>query len=95
MAAGGYPISYDKGDVISGLESEDAEGCKVFHAGTALDGEQVVTNGGRVLCVTALGKSVSEAQKRAYGRVGTIHWNHVFYRTDIGYRAVERERAGS
>jgi phosphoribosylamine--glycine ligase len=92
MAAGGYPGSYEKGKVISGLH-EDMPDSKVFHAGTALKDEQVVTSGGRVLCVCALGDGVSEAQVRAYERVGTINWDDVYYRRDIGYRAVKREHA--
>jgi phosphoribosylamine--glycine ligase len=92
MAAGGYPESYRKGDVISGLPEGEEEGLKVFHAGTSIKDGKVVTNGGRVLCATALGRTVSEAQKRAYSLAGRISWNGVYYRTDIGYRAVERER---
>ncbi len=92
MAAGGYPEAYRRGDVISGLPEGDQEGLKVFHAGTAIRDGKVVTNGGRVLCATALGHTVGEAQKRAYSLAGQISWNGVYYRTDIGYRAVERER---
>jgi phosphoribosylamine---glycine ligase len=92
MAAGGYPESYHKGDVISGLHGSEEEGLKVFHAGTVIKDGKVVTNGGRVLCATALGYTVSEAQKKAYSLAGRISWNGVYYRTDIGYRAVERER---
>lgn len=66
---------------------------KVFHAGTALKDNAVVTSGGRVLCVTALGASVSAAQKRAYEVVNQIQWSQVQYRHDIGYRAIARERA--
>ena len=93
MAAGGYPDSYEKGDVISGLPDARANSRKVFHAGTKLDGEDVVTNGGRVLCVVALGDTTAEAQAAAYDLVGQIKWDDVYYRTDIGYRAVERERS--
>jgi len=92
MAAGGYPEAYHKGDVISGLPEGEEEGLKVFHAGTAVREGRVVTNGGRVLCATALGKTVSEAQKKAYALAGRISWNGIYYRTDIGYRAVQRER---
>jgi phosphoribosylamine--glycine ligase len=93
MAAGGYPERYEKGDVIEGLETGDNEHTKVFHAGTALEDGKVVTSGGRVLCVTALGDSVSEAQARAYDRVKQIRWKGVYYRTDIGYRAIAREQS--
>ncbi len=91
LAAGGYPGSYRKGDIIQGLEQVEEEGVKVFHAGTALKDGQVVTAGGRVLCVCALGGSVREAQQRAYRRVEAIRWPDMFYRRDIGYRAVARE----
>jgi phosphoribosylamine--glycine ligase len=92
MAAEGYPEGYRKGEIVSGLPDHEQEGIKVFHAGTAIKDGQVVTNGGRVLCATALGDSVSEAQDRAYELVKQIRWNGVYYRTDIGYRAVARER---
>lgn len=93
LAAGGYPDNYAKGDVISGLDQVNAPDLKVFHAGTALNANnQVVTNGGRVLCVTALGENVSAAQKRAYEGVAKISWNGCFSRKDIGYRAVAREQ---
>jgi len=94
MAAGGYPGSYHKGDAIEGLPVEDETDRKVFHAGTALKDGQVVTSGGRVLCVTALGATVSEAQQRAYEVVRQIRWSGAQYRTDIGYRAIARERSG-
>ncbi len=90
MAAGGYPNAYRKGDVIEGLENV-APDVKVFHAGTKLDGKHVLTNGGRVLCVTALGESVAEAQRKAYENVKKISWPDVYYRTDIGHRAIKRE----
>lgn len=92
LAAGGYPGSYAKGDVIS-LPESTAEGTKVFHAGTALKDGQIVTSGGRVLCATAMGHSVTEAQQRAYELVKQINWNGVFYRDDIAYRAIQREQA--
>ena len=92
LAAGGYPGSYDKGDVISGLEGADSVDAKVFHAGTTEKNGQVVTAGGRVLCATALGNSVSDAQQRAYELTRSIDWNGVYYRNDIGYRAVAREQ---
>jgi phosphoribosylamine--glycine ligase len=93
LAAKGYPGDYPKGDAISGLQVSYAEGEKVFHAGTKQDGENVVTAGGRVLCATALGHTVTEAQKRAYSLVKDIHWDGVEYRTDIAYRAIARENA--
>ena len=86
MASGGYPGSYRKGDVISGLEA--VEGAKVFHAGTAETGDDIVTSGGRVLCVTALGDDVAAAQQAAYAGVEQISWDDVMFRRDIGYRAI-------
>jgi phosphoribosylamine--glycine ligase len=94
MAAGGYPGSYAKGDVITGLPAQDAPDAKVFHAGTALRDGSIVTSGGRVLCVTALGMSVAAAQRRAYEVVRGISWKNAQYRTDIGYRAIAREVQG-
>ncbi|WP_091811097.1 phosphoribosylamine--glycine ligase [Marinobacter mobilis] len=91
LAAGGYPGDYAKGDAISGLPTTEVEGEKVFHAGTRLDGDEVVTNGGRVLCATALGATVTEAQQRAYALASEISWNGAFYRKDIAYRAIARE----
>jgi len=93
MAAGGYPDSYQKGLVISGTQN-DIENTKIFHAGTKLSDNQLMTNGGRVLCVVGLADSVSSAQKLAYNRVKQISWNNVYYRDDIGYRAIERESSG-
>ena len=92
LAAKGYPGDYPKGDAISGLRVDYAEGEKVFHAGTKQDGENVVTAGGRVLCATALGHTVTEAQKRAYALVNEINWDGVEFRTDIAYRAIAREQ---
>jgi phosphoribosylamine--glycine ligase len=92
MAAGGYPEAYNKGDIITGLPQMEAEGIKIFHAGTAEHEGNVVTNGGRVLCATALGNTVSEAQQKAYLLVKQVNWDSVYYRTDIGYRAIEREQ---
>ncbi|MCY7295686.1 phosphoribosylamine--glycine ligase [Alteromonas sp. a30] len=91
LAAGGYPDSYAKGEVISGLPTQASDTTKVFHAGTKQDGENVVTSGGRVLCVTALGDNVTQAQAAAYQVVKQITWNDVYYRDDIGYRAIARE----
>lgn len=92
LAAGGYPDSYKKGDVISGLPQTDVAGEKVFHAGTDSRDGQTVTNGGRVLCATALGDSVQAAQQRAYKLAQQISWTGMFYRKDIGYRAIAREQ---
>ncbi|EGQ9440536.1 phosphoribosylamine--glycine ligase [Vibrio cholerae] len=93
LAAGGYPGDYAKGEVISGLPTQESAGKKVFHAGTETQGDQVVTNGGRVLCATALGNTVLEAQQRAYQLADQISWNGMFCRRDIGYRAIAREQA--
>ena len=93
IAAGGYPADYAKGDVIEGLEDAAQLDGKVFHAGTALKDGQVVTAGGRVLCATAIGRTVEEAQQQAYRLAEKIRWNGSFYRTDIGYRAIAREHA--
>jgi phosphoribosylamine--glycine ligase len=92
LAAGGYPENYAKGHVIAGLENCDTDDCKTFQAGTALnDDGVVVTAGGRVLCVTALGDSVTEAQALAHQAIEKISWDGMFSRTDIGYRAIARE----
>lgn len=92
LAAGGYPDTYDKGDIISGLPTTEVAGEKVFHAGTTQKDGNAVTNGGRVLCATALGNTVYEAQQRAYKLAEKINWNGMFYRKDIAYRATEREK---
>lgn len=98
LAAGGYPNSYNKGDIISGLPSLDSNGAsadvseKVFHAGTTEINGNICTNGGRVLCVTALGENVSDAQVQAYKLAAKISWNGMFYRDDIAWRAIEREQ---
>ena len=91
MAAGGYPGPYDKGMEITGLESIDDRNTKVFHAGTTEQGNRTVSSGGRVLCVTALGNSITEAQAAAYRGVDQIDWQGAFHRHDIGWRALERE----
>jgi phosphoribosylamine--glycine ligase len=91
LAAGGYPASYGKGDVINGLDGADSDDAKIFHAGTSESDGKVVTAGGRVLCATALGNSVGEAQARAYELADKISWNGMFMRRDIGYRAIARE----
>jgi len=90
LAAANYPDTPKKGAVISGLakHTERSEDCMVFHAGTALDGDKVVVNGGRVLCVTALGDSVKMAQRRAYQAAEGIHFDGMQFRRDIGYRAM-------
>ena len=90
MAAGGYPSKYARGDVIEGLDGAESEDCKVFHAGTALDGDRVTTSGGRVLCVVGLGESVADAQRTAYEGVAGIQWPDEYHRDDIAYRAINR-----
>ncbi|HSH41502.1 MAG TPA: phosphoribosylamine--glycine ligase [Arenicellales bacterium] len=90
MAAGGYPGDYEKGYPIDGLEAAESAGVKVFHAGTRREDGRIVTDGGRVLCVTALGADVAEARERAYHAVESIHWDGAFYRRDIGFRAIGR-----
>ena len=92
LAAGGYPEDYAKGEVISGLSENDNSNAKVFHAGTAAQGDDIVTSGGRVLCAVGLGDSVTEAQKVAYELTRSITWDGMFYRDDIGYRAIKREQ---
>ncbi len=91
MASGGYPGSYRKGHAISGLDSNDDDSQKVFHAGTSERDGQIVTEGGRVLCATALGETVTSAQAKAYELAQRIDWQDVYYRRDIGYRAIARE----
>jgi phosphoribosylamine--glycine ligase len=91
MAAGGYPGSYPKGQPIGGLDDVADPGNKVFHAGTKMAGDQVVTAGGRVLCVCATGESVGEAARAAYARCDQISWDGAFIRRDIGHRAIARE----
>lgn len=92
MAAGGYPGDIRKGDVISGLDKAATLEGKIFHAGTALQDGKVITSGGRVLCATALGTTVLDAQRQAYALVNTVSWEGEYHRRDIGYRAVEREQ---
>lgn len=93
LAAGGYPEAYASGAAISGLDAApDSAEAKVFHAGTKLDGDEVVTSGGRVLCAVALGDSVAQAQASAYELARSIEWENVYFRQDIGYRAIAREK---
>lgn len=93
LAAGGYPDTFDKGDVIAGLDTAARLPGKVFHAGTKLVDGKVTTNGGRVLCAVGLGASVSDAQQAAYALADSIQWRGMQYRHDIGYRAIARERS--
>ncbi len=95
LAAGGYPGDYAKGAVINGLDGADSADAKIFHAGTATTDNAVVTSGGRVLCATALGITVSEAAEKAYQLADKISWEGMFMRRDIGYRAIAREKASS
>jgi phosphoribosylamine--glycine ligase len=93
MAAKGYPGDYARGSVIEGLDdAAKVEGVEIFHAGTKADGRRILANGGRVLDVSAIGKTVREAQARAYEAISRIRWPEGFYRHDIGWRAVEREK---
>lgn len=91
LAAEGYPQSPRKGDEILFGDSSSLENVKIFHAGTKKSNGKIVTNGGRVLCATALGATVKDAQKTAYELAKTVSWNGMFYRKDIGYHAIERE----
>ncbi|PCH60294.1 MAG: phosphoribosylamine--glycine ligase [SAR86 cluster bacterium] len=93
MASGGYPDSYQTGQVISGLETPTGSDEKIFHAGTKMSAGEVVTNGGRVLCATALGETVSAAQASAYQLLSQVSWDKVYFRQDIAYRAISRENA--
>jgi len=90
LAAGGYPGSYRKGDVIDGLDGADGGDCKIFHAGTAERDGAIVTAGGVMLCAVCLGDSVREAQGKAHALASRIHWRDMFYRSDIGHRAIAR-----
>jgi len=92
LASKGYPINASKGDVIKGLDSEFDNNVKVFHAGTAEQNENIVTSGGRVLCVTAMADDVLNAKNKVYNAIQQINWDGMFYRTDIGYRAIIREK---
>jgi phosphoribosylamine--glycine ligase len=90
LAAGGYPGNYEKGHAIHGLLTDQPKHTKIFHAGTAQKDDQVVTSGGRVLCVTALGDTIQDARENAYNGVDTIQWQDMLYRRDIGWRAIDR-----
>ena len=91
MAAKGYPHKYEKNNEIRNIPEENDE-FKVFHAGTKLKDGSLKTNGGRVLCVTALGDSVQSAQAKVYSEIDNILWDDGFFRRDIGYRAIQREQ---
>ncbi|MBI2969269.1 MAG: phosphoribosylamine--glycine ligase, partial [Gammaproteobacteria bacterium] len=91
LAAAGYPAQVRTGDAISGLDSRLPADVKIFHAATAEHDGRVTTAGGRVLCVTALGRGVRAARRRAYQAVEQVRWPGMFYRKDIGFRAVQRE----
>ena len=93
MASRGYPDAYEKGKPIDGLDSVAGDDVKIFHAGTRLENGRVLTDGGRVLCAVALGANVGAARERAYEAVSKISWEGAFWRSDIGYRAVQRERS--
>ncbi len=95
LAAAGYPGAYRTGAVIEGLAQPEGSGKKIFHAGTAMRDGAIVTAGGRVLCACALGTSVRAARDDAYDLVKKIHWEGMYYRTDIGYRAIARETGHS
>lgn len=90
LAAGGYPAQYEKGFVINGLSKAAQLDGKIFHAGTIENEGKILTAGGRVLCACALGNTISEAQSKAYAIATAINWDGVYYRTDIGYRALAR-----
>jgi phosphoribosylamine--glycine ligase len=92
LAARGYPDNDEKGTRISGLPTAECESSKVFHAGTRIANNEIMTDGGRVLCAVGLGDTVADAQQRAYEIARDIRWEGVFYRTDIGYRAIAREK---
>lgn len=93
LAAGGYPDDYAKGDVIEGLPVNDDAESKVFHAGTQARNGDVLTAGGRVLCACALGDDIADAQTKAYQLASGIRWNNIYYRTDIGFKAIARENS--
>ena len=88
LAAGGYPDSYQQGAIISGLPEQEQTECKVFHAGTKKVGDNIVTAGGRVLSACALGSDIKTAQTNAYKLANSLYWDGVYYRTDIGFKAI-------
>ena len=90
LACGGYPGDYEMGDSISGLDRISGSRLKVFHAGTRVDGADIITSGGRVLCVVGLGDTVAEAQQIAYEGVAKVSWQNAYFRRDIGHRAIDR-----
>jgi phosphoribosylamine--glycine ligase len=90
LAAGGYPADYTQGALINGLDTAHSDNIKVFHAGTARSEQGVVTSGGRVLCVTALGDDIASAQRACYAAAENISWDDMTLRTDIGWRAIAR-----
>ena len=90
-ASAGYPESASKGDVINGLDFDFPSDVKVFHAGTSKENGKIVTAGGRVLCITSLGKTVTDAKKSTYDAIKNIDYDGMFYRNDIGGRAIKRE----
>lgn len=91
LAAHNYPASPRKGDVIEGLDKPHADDVKIFEAGTKFEGQKIVTSGGRVLCATALGNDVEDARNKAYELAKTVHFDGMFYRNDIAWRAIARK----
>jgi phosphoribosylamine--glycine ligase len=89
LAAGGYPDAYQKNAIISGLPKQEQKDSKIFHAGTTFIGDSIATAGGRVLCACALGQDIKEAQTKAYELAHKIHWDSIYYRTDIGFKAIK------
>ena len=89
LAAGGYPDAYQKNAIISGLPEQEQKDSKDFHAGTTFIGDSIATAGGRVLCACALGQDIKEAQTKAYELAHKIHWDSIYYRTDIGFKAIK------
>jgi phosphoribosylamine--glycine ligase len=85
LTAKGYPEKYPTGDVIQGLKAHYSDSQQVFHAGTCWQNQQIISNGGRVLCATALGDTLTDAQRAAYALAAEIHWENMYYRKDIGF----------